>query len=1195
MSSSSRAAVRGRRRVAYLVSTAGAALAATAPVAAQDRAPPLAIASAPEPYSATVDLGAGGSNHSDVASDAGAASSFSNSRFAVPPSAPEPEIVISNPGTPTTARDAANVTGIGQMIVDNGGGSVGLCTGTLINPRTVIFAAHCVNSRAATAYGPGGTAIGFGFEAYLRNEAAGRPDELGQWLFAGPNQFRTNVASSFYNVSQVRYNPLSLEPAAQGFLYGDVATATFDTPAANVPTWALLFSILPQVPITAEGTGYNVQIAGYGNNGSASTGSTGGIDFRRRLAENMIGALTDLKTFETYIFGSSTSPTANLYFMDFDDPRRRLSGASQFDFNAFRDNARGVGTAFPSEGITAAGDSGGPLILQTTFTRQIVAGVLSGGYTRFFNGQPANGYGTVSFYQPLYLYWDWIAGNNPYRYVSANAGDALWTDPTHWVTNTDPNYFIIGPNGQLVNGVPNNPGTGKAPDLTVQFGEICFQNSSSSECYNTQTRQERIDNKPIGTGELGLAGNNAGSANVTAGVPSNNAGSTDVVAGVTGWIDDVAPEAQADATPQALPPATIANGLPGATNFVPNNVNPVRITGAIGQFYDVTLAAAGTTTLNTAVTIDRLRIIGAPARLNIAAAGSLTSLIDVNQTAGVNQVDGRLITVGDYLLLGGALVGTGRVDAPFLTNVAGAIGPGTTGGIGTLTLAGNLVLSSGSQFIVDLGNGGTSDRLAVIATTFTGQTPTNGRANLGGTLVSMLATGQIVRYNDRFTVLTAQGGLSGSFSSATPLSAILRPEISYTATEVQVRLNAVSYTTVISPDSRAQLAYAQLLDRNRATGALPGLLDVLDLASVATIQSTLESLAPRSETLRSSIGVAAIDNGSRIIRDRLNTLVPGEGGGTLAYYGRRVQTAALAINGLNIGGGDVGSDVIEGQMPAGRLPENMSGFLAAGYLDGDSRGMAGTLAAGRADFDGWYLAGGLERQMGELGRLGFALSYTDLDGTAFGGGQSASGQLLQATVYGRRDFADGVYVDGQAQAGWLNSDTTRTATIGASTITVRSDDRAMTFAGELGVGAMFGEDSIRFGPRAAIRGSRIDFDRVTESGGITALDINRGNFDSLQGRFEFVAAGRGRVRPNLRVGYVHDFWDRPTVIGANFVGGTGGDVLFDLNSQDHDWIETSGGISIDAGNAELSLSADTTLAREDVRNQSYRATVRFRF
>src|SRR4051794_25536065 len=43
-----------------------------------------------------------------------------------------PEIVIATPGTPTTARDPVNVTGVGQMVIDEQNGFISLCTGTLI-------------------------------------------------------------------------------------------------------------------------------------------------------------------------------------------------------------------------------------------------------------------------------------------------------------------------------------------------------------------------------------------------------------------------------------------------------------------------------------------------------------------------------------------------------------------------------------------------------------------------------------------------------------------------------------------------------------------------------------------------------------------------------------------------------------------------------------------------------------------------------------------------------------------------------------------------------------------------------------------------------------------------------------------------------------------------------------------------------
>ncbi len=75
----------------------------------------------------------------------------------------DPSIVIAPPGTSVTDRDPTNVTGVGQMIVDQKNGFIGLCTGTLINPRTVIFAAHCVNeSPSGAAMNPWGYGTGTG-------------------------------------------------------------------------------------------------------------------------------------------------------------------------------------------------------------------------------------------------------------------------------------------------------------------------------------------------------------------------------------------------------------------------------------------------------------------------------------------------------------------------------------------------------------------------------------------------------------------------------------------------------------------------------------------------------------------------------------------------------------------------------------------------------------------------------------------------------------------------------------------------------------------------------------------------------------------------------------------------------------------------------------------------------------------------
>ncbi len=1160
-------------RALLLTTSAVASIGLTSVAQAQDTRNPDLVQTGPTPHAG---VAAGATNPG--------AEPYAQDRIgAVTP--PVEQILISNPGTPTTARDPNNVTGIGQMIVSSGGGSLGLCTGSLINPRTVLFAAHCVNGRAATDYGSGsgGVPIAFGFEAFLRNEAAGRPDELGQWFFAGPNQFKTNVGSSFFTVNQVRYNTFSLEPEARSFLYGDVATATLDTPAAGIPTWAVLFSALPTPTITAGGTGYNVQIAGYGSIGTGATGQTGGSDFRRRVAENVLGALTDLNQFETFLFGSSTSPTQNLYFIDFDDPRRGLGGASPFDFNAFRDNARGAGTANPTEGTTAPGDSGGPLILQNFGGRQLIAGVLSGGYARFFNGQPQNGYGSVSFYQPLHLYWDWIAANNPYRYVTNIAGDRNWTDATNWVSVNDPNYFIINASGQVVNGVPTAPGEQKS-GTTGDFGEICFQTATTSECRNAQTGQERFEGRPIGTDEVAVAADNAGTIDVAA-----------IERGTQGWAEDISAQPQADASPAALPPATIANGLPGATNFVPSNVDPNRLAGTIGRYYDVTLTANGTTTLNSAVTIDRFQINGSGARLNITSTGSFTSLIDVRQLAGVTTVNGTLTSVGDFTLAGGGLMGSGRINAPFTTNIMATITPGTDTTIGTLTFGGNLVLASGSQYFVNVGGNGNSDRIAVVATTFNAANqPTNGSANLGGRVSFSPTAGNIIRFGDVYTILTAQGGITGRFATPTAISAILTPELTYSNTTVQARINAGLFANVIDGNSPIQSSFARLLDQNRSQySQFSDLFGELDLQNQATIRSQLEGFAPHAQNAGAMQSIVATDTTSRFIRNRMLGSGQHNAGGTIAMYGKPVELASLATSNL---ASDVQSDVGTGMsVQQGVLPDSVAVYLAGGYIDGKGVGLPTATPTGRGDFDGYFIAAGVEAFPDDVSTLGFAMTYSDLDGNTALPTQSASSQLVQGTLYGTRNLGR-LTLDAMVSAGVFEVDTNRQVAVGAASFDLNATDRAFAFQSEAGVGFDAGVGGFSLTPRASARFSRIEFTDTVERGGGPALQYDLGTFDSFQGRAGATAkVTTGAFRPYVTANYVHEFEDRPAFFGTNFRGGVGPQALIALPGTDRDWAEVSGGVAFGTDRVSFAVEAETTIERKDVSNQAYKGTVTLRF
>jgi hypothetical protein len=1167
-------------------------------------------------------------------------------------SAPALAIVPNNNQTPTQIIDnAGGVNGVGMFFRNDGF----VCTGTLINPRTVLFAAHCVNDRLQTDY----SSIDGTVPAAFSFNVDARP---GFQSWSANNLFRTNTALNVFNISQIQYDPRSLlNPQGLGFLEGDIALATLDTPAARIPTWALLFSPLP-TPTSIDpvrGTGYHVNITGYGRSGNGTAGATQGVDFRRRAAENMLGALASLDDRNEFLFGPAAPGTPplgqNLYNLDFDDPRRGTAGANQFDINIHRDDA------LAREGTTAGGDSGGPLILDaannTLSTKNLQIGVLSGG-SRFFGPQAFSSYGTTSFYQPLYLYWDYIAATNPYRYVTANAGSGNWEDASRWVTTLDPNYNIINASGQVVNGVPTGLGLGIAggdPD----FGQVCIQGLGLNECRDLATRRDftpparttdgaavvsgigradlngqlsggaeqvalnaatgtetavaataatavaasteaapaaaattltRADMiNALSTGDNAVAGLQSQLATADLGTPLSPAASAESLA----ELQRLAEEAQRNGSgifrTGPLPTATLANGLPGATNFVPNNINPNNRTRVAGRYFDVTLGAAGTTTLSSVVTIDRLTVAGS-AGLNVASTGNLTSLIDITQTGGTVNVAGRLRSVGDYTLAAGLLTGTGTIQAPFVTSIMGTVAPGGLGSIGTLTIDGSAVLSSATQFLVDVGNG-TADRLAI-----------TGSASLGGRVIVSPVAGYTIKNGDTYRIVTTGGTISAAFNSVAPISAILTPVLSTSINAVDLRINAGLYRNVIAAGSLTQSSYAGIFDSNR--GAERTFADVYlrtDLMSAAQIQAQFEALAPFAESTRLNLGEAMLSATSRFHRTRMQSALSGNMGGTIAMIGQPLGIAATATSGAALPGAMAAAaaqDSGETVTDSTSLDSRFALYLGGGYLTGKAAPMPTALTNGRRDFfDGYFITAGFEYLPRDGVVLGISGSYSDVDASVVRG-QAASGELIEGSIYGAVTTPGGLIVDGRVSAGRFTADTARTVVIGnTAPFNLATNDDSLSITAELGLSRPFETKTIVFTPRVAAQYQYIGFDDVREVGGGPALDIDRNKFDSLQVRVGASASAKKTAvfRPYIYADYVYDVMNGDSFFGANFAGSTTGRFNFAYRSDDRNWAEAGVGLTISQPTFDFTASIDTTVGRQDFQAQQYSLSALFRF
>ena len=1062
-----------------------------------------------------------------------------------------------------------------------------VCTGTLINPRTVLFAAHCVNDIPETDYNADNTPATFSFNV---NVLPG----FQNWI---QNNFASNPNLAVFNINRIFYDQRSLQnPQALGFIEADIALASLDTPAAGIPTWALLFSTLPAPdaidPVT--GTGYHVNIVGYGRSGNAAQGAIQGIDWRRRAAENMLGGFASLDDSDAVLFGPADPfLPQNLYQLDFDSQNRNFFQ----DINIFRDDA------LPNEGTTAGGDSGGPLILDaannTLSTEDLVIGVLSGG-SRVFN-VPFSSIGTTSFYQPLSLFWEYIAANNPYRYVGAVAGNGAWEDEDHWVTLLDPGYRVIDANGAVVNGVPTTPELG-LNGTEGDFGAVCVEFENPNDfCVDLATGEETDTFVPPAGNQATIGGadvsNNLARVSLDditgaehTALPAEVA-SLDDTSSATGRLPGGSRsqvQSQADTSGNTLAPPSLANGRPGATGFVPNNIDPIISDDPEGnvvpRYFDVTLSQSGTTTLSSEVTIDKLTIRG-NAGLTINAAGDLTSLIDINQFGGRVNVNGGVTSVGDYTLFGGMLEGTGTVTAPFLTSITGVFSPGTMGTTGTLTIDGNLVMSSGTTFLVDVGSNGASDRLAV-----TGIADVGGIVNIGTGV-----TGLVNGLGQTYTIVTGTEGVSGTFTERS-LSAILSQDFTYQDNAVLMQITAASYNTVIDANDPVQAAYAQLFDQNRPNGALAALYG-LDFASADTIRSTFTGLAPVNEQAVRSLSGQSVNLLQNFNDMRLREADRSQAGGKIAVTGAPLNVLQAGLSPM---GQPLGADLMALQggaedttMTEANLPDDVAIFLAGGVMSGDVRSLPGFNQD--TDVSGYYIAGGIEFYPGDNTMVGLSGYFNSLEAdTPLG--QGVDSETYAASLYIRHKFDGGPVIDGQFSMGSMGFDTRRTVQFLGTNQSLSSSSDDMLVSGALGISYDLESSFGTISPGIEARYASVDLATVRETGGTVALAVARENFKSTQARFGFDYEKQADiVQINANAQLVWEFEDGPQLLAANFAQGTGPNANFALDTADHTWVELGVSANIGDGPFQLGFGFDTTIGRDTANAQVWRTSATYRF
>ena len=471
---------------------------------------------------------------------------------------------------------------------------------------------------------------------------------------------------------------------------------------------------------------------------------------------------------------------------------------------------------------------------------------------------------------------------------------------------------------------------------------------------------------------------------------------------------------------------------------------------------------------------------------------------------GTLSVNGNFGNANFEVNEGGTLGGAGTVGA---TNVnGGTLAPGNS--IDTLTVNGNVTFTAASVYEVEVDAAGNSDRLNA-----------TGTATLGGARVEVIAENAIYRPQTDYTVLTAAGGISGTFGSVLDNLAFLDSSLSYSANAVTLRLVRNDIDFAAFGATANQVAVGGLIESLGFGNALYDATLTLADSNVAV------SFASLTGDVYPAYGAAMIET-AEVLRRQTADAAKGEG--TFAW-------ATGLYNSVDSGSGE-GNIELLGKGAAGGFGYGAGGFSA-------------TAGVGLLDQD----RGGSEFRDGEvtfaIGRLG----WNGLGGLAVGAG---------------------------AQFGWVDGQARRQTTLGTidQAVTGEIEGDYVQLFGELAYRMPVGGGFVAE-PFAGVSHVSLDLDGVTETGAPTALAVaaidRKVTFADIGLRVSGDAATG--LRPFASAAYRHAWGDRASVAAFGFAG-LAGTALVGAVPIAKSAAELSAGVMVTRGMIDFELGYDATIS-----------------
>ena len=476
----------------------------------------------------------------------------------------------------------------------------------------------------------------------------------------------------------------------------------------------------------------------------------------------------------------------------------------------------------------------------------------------------------------------------------------------------------------------------------------------------------------------------------------------------------------------------------------------------------------------------------------------------VIQNGGAASVDG---TTGAFALNGGTLFGNGTVAS--LNVTGGIVAPGHS--IGTLHVAGNVGFSGGA-YQVETNLAGASDK--IVAT---------GTATLTGGTVQAIAQAGAYASPITYTILTANGGVSGAFNGATSSLAYLTSTLSYDADDVFLTL--VRNPTFFRDQAQTpnQRAVAGALDQFPTTNSL------FQAASVLTGATTRQALDSLSGEIHASLQSSLIGDSFYLREAVLGRIQQGTFGSS---------TGAIAA--LGIGGSTLAyaapSNAYAAAFPVKATPQPQPvpaydyTWWAQGIGGSGSFNSDGNAADLKRSFGGFIT--GIDRRFGANWIAGLAAGYSNSSLNVDARASSANIDTAMASAYAGASYGPWNLRSGVGFA-WNSIGTSRTIAFPGfmDSATTRYGALTSQAFGEVGYARAFGGLAIE--PFAGLAYVHLDTEGFAENGpGLGAALAGQSSnanvgYSSLGVRFAetFALANGMSLVPHLSASWQHAYGD----------------------------------------------------------------------